>query len=87
MVTPQTPEGWEMRGDRLAKKYLFPDFAAAMDFMARVAPFCDQHNHHPEWKNIYNQVFVELTTHDAGGVTEKDIRLAQHMDAVSGERS
>jgi len=70
-------------GDRILAVYEFSDFADAMAFMNAVAPQCDQMNHHPEWRNIYNKVWVELTTHDSGGLTESDLQLARFMDAAA----
>jgi 4a-hydroxytetrahydrobiopterin dehydratase len=66
--------------DAIAKSFKFKDFNAAFGFMTRVALYADKHDHHPEWVNVYNKVDVTLSTHDAGGVTEKDIALARFMD-------
>jgi len=70
--------------DAITKSYRFADFNAAFGFMTRIALKADQMDHHPEWSNVYNKVKVVLTTHDAGGVTEKDVALAKFMDAVAG---
>ena len=70
--------------DAIARKLRFGDFNAAFGFMARVALKAEQMDHHPEWFNVYNRVEVVLTTHDAGGVSEKDVALAQFMDAIAG---
>lgn len=77
--------GWTAVADReaIAKVYKFRDFSEAFGFMARVALKAEQMDHHPEWFNVYNKVEVELTTHDAGGVTDKDVALAQFMDLVA----
>lgn len=74
--------GWALveGRDAIQKSYKFPDFNAAFGFMARVALKAEAMDHHPEWFNVYNRVEVTLATHDAGGVTEKDITLAQFMD-------
>jgi 4a-hydroxytetrahydrobiopterin dehydratase len=77
-----TPQDWTRSGNRLIRKFEFGSFASAIAFMVEVSLFCEKTDHHPEWKNIYNSVFVELTTHDAGDVTPKDIALANHMNAV-----
>ncbi len=79
-------KGWtETPGrDAISKIFKFADFNAAFGFMARVALRADQMDHHPEWSNVYSKVEVVLTTHDAGGVTEKDVALAQFMDAIAG---
>lgn len=69
--------------DAIAKTYKFADFNAAFGFMARVALLAEKMDHHPEWSNVYNRVEVVLTTHDAGGVTQKDIDLARFMDGAA----
>lgn len=61
----------------------FADFAAAFGFMARIALVAERMNHHPEWSNVYNRVSVRLTTHDAGGLTEKDVTLARAIDRAA----
>ena len=78
--------GWgEAPGrDAISKSYRFKDFSAAFGFMARVALKAEQMDHHPEWFNVYSRVDVVLTTHDAGGVTEKDVELARFMDSLAG---
>lgn len=77
--------GWaETAGrDAIAKSYRFADFNAAFGFMTRVALKADQMDHHPEWSNVYNKVEIILTTHDAGGVTDKDMALAKFMDEIA----
>lgn len=69
--------------DAVIKEFRFKDFNAAFGFMSRVALYAERHNHHPEWVNVYNRVDVTLTTHDAGGVTDKDVALAHFMDQVA----
>jgi len=79
--------GWQavaMR-DAIEKRFRFASFNAAFGFMARVAMFAEKLNHHPEWTNVYNRVDVTLTTHDAGGVTELDVRMAQFMDEAAAQ--
>ncbi|CAB3624054.1 MAG: 4a-hydroxytetrahydrobiopterin dehydratase [Achromobacter pulmonis] len=79
--------GWQavaMR-DAIEKRFRFANFNAAFGFMTRVAMFAEKLNHHPEWTNVYNRVDVMLTTHDAGGVTELDVRMAQFMDEVAAQ--
>jgi 4a-hydroxytetrahydrobiopterin dehydratase len=78
----QIPQGWSGDTLRIAKTYKFATFPQALAFMVEVGFYCEKADHHPEWKNVYNKVEVELTTHDAGRVTEKDIALAAHLDAV-----
>ena len=67
--------------DAIEKTFMFADFKAAFAFMTACALAAEQADHHPEWFNVYNKVDVLLTTHDAGGVTQKDIDLASFMDA------
>ena len=75
-------KGWtKLAGrDAIAKKFLFKDFNQAFGFMTRVALVAEKMDHHPEWSNVYKTVDVTLSTHEAGGVTEKDIALAKAMD-------
>ena len=76
--------GWELREGRLHREFVFPDFVIAFGFMTQVALLAEKMDHHPEWSNVYKQVAVTLTSHDAGGVTERDIRLAEAMDRIAG---
>ena len=69
--------------DAIRKVYEFADFNAAWGFMSRVALKADQMDHHPEWFNVYNKVDITLATHDASGVTEKDVALATFMDGIA----
>jgi 4a-hydroxytetrahydrobiopterin dehydratase len=70
--------------DAIAKKFVFRDFNEAFGFMARVALAAEKMDHHPEWSNVYKTVDVVLSTHDAGGLTEKDIALAKAMNKFAG---
>ncbi len=82
--------GWAKGdGDRetIVRTYRFADFNAAFGFMTRVAIMADKLDHHPEWFNVYNRVEVTLTTHDADGVTELDVKLATFMDEIAGQAS
>ena len=72
----------EARGGLISREYLFADFTEAFGFMTQVAIAAEKQDHHPEWFNVYNRVRVELTTHDAQGLTQRDISLAQLMDKV-----
>jgi len=78
--------GWsEVAGrDAIGKKFVFADFNAAFGFMTRAALIAEKMDHHPEWSNVYKTVDVTLSTHDAGGVTELDTRLAAEMDRLAG---
>jgi 4a-hydroxytetrahydrobiopterin dehydratase len=69
--------------DAIARSFKFADFNAAFGFMSRVALMAEKLDHHPEWFNVYNRVDVVLTTHDAGGVTELDVKLAKFMDEAA----
>ncbi len=69
--------------DAIQKTYKFADFNAAWGFMTRVALAADKADHHPEWSNVYNKVEIVLSTHDAGGLSEKDISLAKFIDSVA----
>ncbi|MEM7747912.1 MAG: 4a-hydroxytetrahydrobiopterin dehydratase [Pseudomonadota bacterium] len=69
--------------DAISKSYKFKSFTEAFGFMTMAAIESEKADHHPEWFNVYNRVDVTLSTHDAGGVTEKDINLAQKMDALA----
>lgn len=78
-------EGWaEVEGrDAISRTFTFRDFNEAFGFMTRAALVAEKNDHHPEWSNVYKTVEVTLSTHDSGGVTEKDIALAKAMDALA----
>jgi 4a-hydroxytetrahydrobiopterin dehydratase len=75
---------WTLREDGLAiaRDFKFEDFSAAFGFMARVALYAEKADHHPEWSNVYNRVHITLTTHDAGGLSQRDVKMAQAIDAL-----
>jgi len=77
--------GWsEVPGrEAIARTFTFRDFNEAFGFMSRVALVAEKNDHHPEWRNVYKTVEVELSTHDAGGVTANDIKLAEAMNAIA----
>jgi len=79
-------KGWsEASGrDAISKKFVFADFNQAFGFMTRAALVAEKMDHHPEWFNVYKIVEVTLSTHDAGGLTERDIKLAEAMDKIAG---
>ena len=67
----------------ITSEFKLPGFAAAMGFMMEIAVHADKMNHHPEWSNVYNRVTITLTTHDAGGLTELDLQLAEKINVIS----
>ena len=75
-------KGWSFQNDGIEKEFEFKDFVEAFGFMARVALLAEKANHHPEWSNVYNKVHIRLTTHDAGGVTAKDFKLAGGIEGM-----
>ena len=81
--------GWsELDGrDAITRSFTFRDFNEAFGFMTRVALVAEKRDHHPEWRNVYNKVTITWTTHDAGGLTEKDIRLARVCDELHAAQS
>jgi len=78
--------GWsEASGrDAITRKFIFKNFSEAFGFMSRVALAAEKMDHHPEWSNVYKTVEVTLSTHDAGGLTELDVKLAEKMDKIAG---
>ena len=78
--------GWsEVSGrDAITRKFVFKDFNQAFGFMTRAALIAEKMDHHPEWFNVYKTVDVTLSTHDAGGLTERDVKLAEAMDKIAG---
>jgi len=79
-------KGWnEVAGrDAISRKFIFADFNEAFGFMTRAALIAEKLDHHPEWFNVYKTVEVTLSTHDAGGLTERDVKLAEAMDKLAG---
>ena len=76
--------GWSLADGKLFREFRFANFTEAFAFMTRVASVADQMDHHPEWSNVYDKVRVHLATHDAGGITELDFKLAAAMNAAVG---
>jgi len=75
-------DGWSVADGKLHKVYEFESFNRAFGFMARASMEIEKMNHHPEWCNVYNRLTVDLVTHDAGGITENDVRLAGILDSL-----
>lgn len=75
--------GWGVKDGKLHREYKFADFVHAFGMMATAAPAIEKMNHHPEWFNVYNRVVVDLTTHDAGGITKKDFELAALLEGIA----
>ncbi len=73
---------WTFESNGIQKKYKFKDFVAAFGFISRVALLAEKADHHPEWSNVYNRVEIRLSTHDAGGLTDKDFALAKAIEAA-----
>lgn len=81
-----TGAGWKLGADRdaLSKTFAFRNFVEAFGWMTRAALWAEKWNHHPEWSNVYKTVEVTLSTHDAGGLTALDVKLARKMDELAG---
>jgi 4a-hydroxytetrahydrobiopterin dehydratase len=74
--------GWSLREGKLHRELTFPNFVEAFGFMSSVALLAERMDHHPEWSNVYGRVVIELTTHDAGGISERDFELARKIEAL-----
>jgi len=77
---------WTLVDEKLHREYMFADFVQAFGFMAEAAILAEKANHHPEWFNVYSRVTVDLTTHEAGGITDRDFDLAERMEAAAIRR-
>ena len=77
-------DGWVVQDGKLHKEYVFTDFVEAFAFMSGAALCAERKDHHPEWFNVYRTVRVDLSTHDAGGITTWDVELAREFDALAG---
>lgn len=75
--------GWTVVNGKLHREYKFSDFPHAFGFMATAAPMIEKMNHHPEWSNVYGRVVVDLVTHDAGGITTRDVDLAALLEGIA----
>ncbi len=78
-----TLDGWSLQNGKLHREFQFQDFNEAFGFMTRVALIAESMGHHPEWFNVWNDVVVDLSTHDAGGVTSLDVQLARKMNGIA----
>lgn len=78
---------WTLSEGKLHLQLVFADFIAAFDFMSKVAVLAEAAGHHPEWSNVYNRVEIDLTTHDAGGITMQDFDLAEQINRVLAENT
>lgn len=85
-LEPLLANGWQMVADRdaIRKTFVFENFIEAWGFMSRAAIWAEKWNHHPEWSNVYKTVDVTLTTHDVGGLSALDAKLARKMDTLAG---
>lgn len=88
-MTPQQIEaslqelpGWNVKDDKLHRELKFKNFVQAWGFMTQVAILAEQMNHHPEWRNVYSRVTVDLTTHEAGGISQRDFELARKINVT-----
>ena len=75
--------GWSVVNEKIHKEFQFDSFNQAFGFMTRAAMEIEKMNHHPEWFNVYNKITVELTTHDAGGITRNDVNLAKILNSLT----
>lgn len=75
-------DGWKVVDEKLHKNFEFKSFNEAFGFMTRAAMEIEKMNHHPEWLNTYNRISISLTTHDAGGITQNDLKLARILDSL-----
>ena len=75
--------GWTAAAGKLHREFRFDDFVGAFAFMSAVALLAEKRDHHPEWSNVYGRVVVDLVTHDAGGITHKDVELARDMNRLA----
>ena len=78
----EIPDPWTLRDGKLHKTFRFPNFIDAFGFMTQVAMHAEKLNHHPEWRNVYNRVEIDLTTHEAGGISALDFELAEIIEQI-----
>lgn len=82
----ETPEGWSLEdgGKALVRSFRFKDFSEAFGFLTRVALHAEKADHHPEFTSVWNRVDLRLTSHDSGGVTQRDVKLAEAINRLAG---
>ena len=80
----ETLGGWSLKDGKLHRELAFGNFSEAFAFMTRVALLAERMNHHPEWSNVYGRVVINLTTHDAGGISRKDVEFAGGVNTIAG---
>ncbi|NOQ80175.1 MAG: 4a-hydroxytetrahydrobiopterin dehydratase [Gammaproteobacteria bacterium] len=73
---------WSLYDDKLHREFIFSDFVSAFGFMSQVALIAERSNHHPEWSNVYKKVIINLTSHEAGGISNKDFTLANEINNI-----
>jgi 4a-hydroxytetrahydrobiopterin dehydratase len=83
-MSDAAPPGWQIVEGKLHREFSFGDFSEAWAFMARVALEAEKANHHPDWSNSWNRVVIDLVTHDAGGITDRDQALAEKINGFVG---
>jgi 4a-hydroxytetrahydrobiopterin dehydratase len=81
----EIPEGWARDGEALVRTFKFTDFSEAFAFLTRVAMHAEKVDHHPEFTSVWNRVDFRLTSHDAGGVTDRDLKLAKAINAIAAQ--
>ena len=74
--------GWEIKSEYLKREFDFQNFIEAFSFMTKIALICEKYNHHPNWKNVYSKVIIKLSTHDLGGITNLDEKLASEINVA-----
>lgn len=83
----ETLPEWSNRGGHIERELKFPDFVTAFGFMSQAALVSERLNHHPEWSNVYSRVYIKLSTHDAGGVTDLDLNWAKQINSILDQHS
>ena len=76
-------DGWRVENGKLHKQFQFDNFVSAFGFMTQLALIAESMNHHPEWFNVYNRVTIDMSTHDADGITELDFKFAEHANSLA----